>query len=184
VTAPFRPETAAAASSPTARIGEQTLTIALSTGTGTGPTALSAFDAALCAAGIGEYNLVRLSSVIPPHSTLVHSGAQGQRTGRWGDRLFCVYASQLAELAGEQAWAGIGWVRKQDGSGAGLFVEHEGPTEQGVRGDIASSLDDMVRRRGGEYSAPEVLITSATCVDQPVCALVVAGYETTGWDRC
>jgi hypothetical protein len=42
----------------------------------------------------------------------------------------------------------------------------------------------MVRRRGGEYSAPEVLITSATCVDQPVCALVVAGYETTGWDRC
>ena len=174
----------AATEHPTARTGERTLRIALSTGVGTGPTALSAFDAALCAAGIGEYNLVRLSSVIPPHSTLVRSGAAGQRTGRWGDRLFCVYASQLAQLAGEQAWAGIGWVRRQDGSGAGLFVEHEGPTEQGVLGDIASSLGDMVRRRGGEYSEPELLVTSAVCVDEPVCALVVAGYETTGWDRC
>jgi arginine decarboxylase len=65
-----------------------------------------------------------------------------------------------------------------------LFVEHEGPTEQGVLGDIASSLGDMVRRRGGEYSEPELLVTSAVCVDEPVCALVVAGYETTGWDRC
>jgi arginine decarboxylase len=169
---------------PTARTAEQTLTIALSTGTGCGPTALSAFDAALCAAGVGEYNLVRLSSVIPPHTTLVRVGAEGQRTGRWGDRLFCVYASQLAELAGEQAWAGIGWVRKQDGSGAGLFVEHEGPTESGVLDDIDRSLADMVGRRGGQYSQPELLVSSATCVDEPVCALVVAGFETTGWDRC
>ena len=182
-TAPFRSERTAPTGHPTARTSEQTLTIALSTGTGSGPTALSAFDAALCAAGVGEYNLVRLSSVIPPHSTLVR-GAEGQRTGRWGDRLFCVYASQLAELAGEQAWAGIGWVRKQDGSGAGLFVEHEGSSEQGVLDDIVNSLGDMVRRRGGEYSEPELLLTSATCVDEPVCALVVAGYETTGWDRC
>jgi len=184
LTAPFSPTAPALTSHPTAHTSEQTLAIALSTGTGSGPTSLSAFDAALCAAGVGEYNLVRLSSVIPPHSTLVRRGAQGQRTGRWGDRLFCVYASQLAELTGEQAWAGIGWVLKQDGSGAGLFVEHEGPTESGVLGDIACSLGDMVRRRGGGYSEPELLLTSATCVDEPVCALVVAGYETLGWGRC
>jgi arginine decarboxylase len=134
---------------PTARIGEQTLTIALSTGTGSGPTPLSAFDAALCAAGVGEYNLVRLSSVIPPHSCLVRSGAQGQLTGRWGDRLFCVYASQLAELAGEQAWAGIGWVLRQDGSGAGLFVEHEGPASSAcwTTSRAASATWSAARRR-------------------------------------
>lgn len=181
---PFYPTSPALARHPTARVGEQTLTIALSTGTGSGPTTLSAFDAALCAAGVGEYNLVRLSSVIPPHSTLVRSATEGQRTGRWGDRLFCVYASQLAELAGEQAWAGIGWVIKQDGSGAGLFVEHEAASEHGLMNDIASSLADMVRRRGGDYSEPELLVTSATCVDEPVCALVIAGYQTMEWDRC
>jgi arginine decarboxylase len=62
-------------------------------------------------------------------------------------------------------------------------VEHEGPTEQGVRDDIAASLGDMVARRGGAYSAPQLVLSAATCVDQPVCALVVAGYETAGWHR-
>jgi arginine decarboxylase len=180
-TAAFR--VAAADAPPTARIRERSVTITLSTGSGTGPTALAAFDAALCAAGVGEYNLVRLSSVIPPHAELRRSGPEGQLTGRWGDRLFCVYASQIAEQPGEQAWAGIGWVRTQDGSGAGLFVEHEGPAEQDVRDDIAASLGDMVARRGGAYSTPQAVLSSAVCVDQPVCALVVAGYETAGWDR-
>jgi arginine decarboxylase len=168
---------------PTAPIRERSVTITLSTGTGTGPTTLAAFDAALCAAGIGEYNLVRLSSVIPPHAELRRTGPQGQLTGRWGDRLFCVYASQIAERPGEQAWAGIGWVLKQDGSGAGLFVEHEGPAEQGVRDDISASLGDMVQRRGGAYSEPQLVLSDTVCVDEPVCALVVAGYETAGWHR-
>jgi arginine decarboxylase len=171
------------ATTATAALSERTLEITLTTGEGAGPTALSAFDAALCAAGVGEYNLVRLSSVIPPRSAVVTGGGQDQLTGRWGDRLFCVYASQVAERTGEQAWAGIGWVLRGDGSGAGLFVEHEGTSEQAVRGQIAASLGDMVGRRGGAYTAPQVLLQGAVCVDRPVCALVVAGYETAGWDR-
>lgn len=172
-----------AAALPTAAVHERPVIITLSTGTGTGPTTLAAFDAALCAAGVGEYNLVRLSSVIPPSAELRRTGPEGQLTGRWGDRLFCVYASQLAELAGQQAWAGIGWVLRQDGSGAGLFVEHEGATEQEVRDDISASLGDMVTRRGGAYTEPQLVLSTATCVEQPVCALVVAGYETAGWHR-
>ena len=170
---------------PVARVREAGVVVTLSTGTGSGPTALAAFDAALCAAGVGEYNLVRLSSVIPPGATLRHTGAEGQLTGRWGDKLFCVYASQVAEQVGEQAWAGIGWVLRQDDSGAGLFVEHEGPTREGVLSDIHASLGDMVVRRGGGFSAPQVTLSSATCTQEgrPACALVVAGYETAGWHR-
>ena len=41
-------------------------TIVLSTGLGVGPTALAAFDAALLDAGVANYNLICLSSVIPP----------------------------------------------------------------------------------------------------------------------
>lgn len=170
---------------PLASVHERSVTVTLTVGTGTGPTSLSAFDAALCAAGIGEYNLVRLSSVIPPGAVLEHTGPEGQLTGRWGDRLYCVYASQVAERVGEEAWAGIGWVLRQDGSGAGLFVEHEGPTREGVLGDIHASLGDMVVRRGGGYTEPQVTMTSAVCTEpgRPVCALVVAGYETQGWTR-
>jgi pyruvoyl-dependent arginine decarboxylase len=40
-------------------------------GFGRGETGLSAFDAALGDSGVLNYNLIRLSSVIPPCSTVV-----------------------------------------------------------------------------------------------------------------
>ncbi|MCJ7816384.1 MAG: pyruvoyl-dependent arginine decarboxylase [Candidatus Aenigmarchaeota archaeon] len=40
-------------------------------GTGEGPTALAAFDKALYDAGIGNYNLIKLSSVIPGNSKVI-----------------------------------------------------------------------------------------------------------------
>ena len=44
------------------------LTIHLSSGTGEGPTPLAAFDAALWHASVANYNLLCLSSVIPPNA--------------------------------------------------------------------------------------------------------------------
>ena len=46
----------------------QTMQIHLASGVGSGPTELAAFDAALAAAGVANYNLLYLSSVIPPAS--------------------------------------------------------------------------------------------------------------------
>ncbi len=98
----------------------------MSAAVGTGPTELAAFDDALLKVGAANFNLVRLSSVIPPASQVAERiGAIGSPGGTWGDRLYVVYAEQRAGRPGEQAWAGVGWV--QDESGRGLFVEHEGP---------------------------------------------------------
>ena len=60
------------------------LPIRLSRATGTGPTALAAFDAALRGAGTANFNLVRLSSVIPPASTVavLEPTAAPRRVGR------------------------------------------------------------------------------------------------------
>ena len=41
----------------------------LVSGIGTGSTVLNAFDAALLSAGVGNFNLLRVSSILPPHST-------------------------------------------------------------------------------------------------------------------
>ena len=73
------------------------LRIPILASTGSGPTALAAFDAALLGAGIANYNLIRLSSVIPP-STVIDAtdGAPWRERGHWGDRLYCVYARQDA----------------------------------------------------------------------------------------
>src|SRR3989344_4184022 len=94
-------------------------------GTGAGDTPLSAFDAALFNAGIANYNLVHLSSIIPPGyepriEKLNWNGADDA-----GSRLYVVIASQTEIEHGKEAWAGLGWVLAEDQS-LGLFVEHTG----------------------------------------------------------
>jgi arginine decarboxylase len=153
------------------------LNISIRTGTGRGSTPLSAFDTALLDAGVGDFNLVTLSSVIPPASRIRHVDAP--LAGTHGDLLFCVRAEAFADLPGHEAWAGLGWVT--DETGGGLFVEHHGTSEASVVEQIEASLADMNRNRGGGYGPVQMTLASAVCVDEPVCALVVAAYRVTSW---
>jgi arginine decarboxylase len=50
------------------------LEIQVTTGTGEGPTPLAAFDAALLDAGVANYNLILLSSVIPAGASSAEPG--------------------------------------------------------------------------------------------------------------
>jgi len=45
--------------------------ILITDGVGTGPTRLAAFDAALQIAGIGDFNLIELSSIVPNGSEII-----------------------------------------------------------------------------------------------------------------
>ncbi len=164
-----------------ARHHEDAPVIRVSAGSGSGRTRLSAFDAALRSAGVANFNLIRLSSVIPPGAEVREVEAVDQLVGRHGDRLFCVYASAHAELPFHQAWAGVAWALADDGSGAGLFVEHEGPSEDQVSHDLTASLEDLIAGRGGGYAEAGRVVTSVTCDTEPVCAVVVAAYLAQGW---
>jgi arginine decarboxylase len=183
---PFSPQEALSIDAEIASRGKRasmrSLHIPVTSGLGTGPTALSAFDAALVAAGVANFNLVRLSSVIPPASAIVPSEAPSRPAGSWGDRLYVVYAAWTATGDGEEAWAGIGWVQDPE-TGAGLFVEHEGPSRAAVEGDITASLDAVQRNRGVTLSPARMVLRGARCEGDPVCALVIATYESTSWRR-
>lgn len=159
------------------------LTIEIATGVGRGPTAIAAFDAALREAGVHNYNLIRLSSVVPPASDIKVLGGAAKPPGDWGDRLYVVYAAQQATLPGEEAWAGIGWVQ-QPGTRKGMFVEHEGPSEEMVRSAINLSLDSLVKGRDDEvFGAARQVVRGAVCDGEPTCALVVAVFEAQGWGK-
>ena len=161
----------------------------------TARTALAAFHRALVGVGLGHYNLVRLSSVIPPH-TEVGVGRRGQGpalTGGWrgprpeelvdghhGDRVYCVYAEHRADVPGTEAWAGVGWTQRVDGQG-GYFVEHHGSSAEAVREDIRASLTDMVENEVAAFGPVECVVEGVVCESTPVCALVVVPYAVVGW---
>jgi pyruvoyl-dependent arginine decarboxylase len=153
------------------------LDITIRSGSGTGRTLLSAFDHALQGAGVADFNLVTLSSVIPPASRI--RSVEGVLPGGHGDLLFCVRAQAFAERAGDEAWAGLGWCT--DDTGGGLFVEHHGETEQSVAEQIELSLGDMNANRGGGYGPVHMALASAVSTGAPVCALVVAAYRVSSW---
>lgn len=157
------------------------LTIKVTSGSGKGRTKLAAFDSALRAAGVADHNLIKLSSVIPPGSVVEVTAPEEQLRGGFGDVLYCVYAAAYATERGDDAWAGIGWSRAMDGLGSGLFVEHSGHAEEQVSSMITMSLADMNSGRQHAFALEDMVLSSAHCSSQPVCAVVVATYRTAGW---
>jgi arginine decarboxylase len=158
--------------------------IHIGSGVGNGPTSLAAFDSALNAVGIANYNLLRLSSVIPPDSEIVlHDGHINETMpGQWGDRLYVVMAEIAATKPNEEAWAGVGWVQDQE-TGRGLFVEHEGRSEESVRSDIQQSLEALMVTRGIDFGEIRMKVIGKTCTDAPVNAMVAAVYQASDWNN-
>jgi arginine decarboxylase len=157
------------------------LNIQVASGTGSGPTKLAAFDAALQTAGVANYNLIRLSSIVPPASKIiVHEGAVTKLAGNWGDRLYVVMAEHRIDTPNAESWAGIGWVQNEK-TGQGLFVEHEGASKATVTRDIEQSLKSLIASRDMEFGPVHMKVTGITCVHAPVCALVIATFQPSSW---
>jgi len=158
--------------------GQTPLAITVRTGSAEGSTLISAYDGALQQAGVADFNLVTLSSVIPPIARVTRD----HRTleGGHGDRLTCVQAVAYADHPGEHVWAGLGWVT--DSAGKGLFVEHTGGSRVTVEEQIRLSLADMVARRSGDYGDLQTALATAHCTSRPVCALALAAFRVEGWE--
>jgi arginine decarboxylase len=156
-------------------------TIEIASTVGTGPTKLAAFDDALIRCGVGNFNLIRLSSVIPPATEVVTTKGPLDVLGNWGDRLFVVMAEQRVDRVGREAWAGIGWVQHEE-TGRGLFVEHEGISEHQVRDDIEHSLAALMQARPHvSFGEPKSVVAGGRCFGEPICAMAVAVYESASW---
>jgi arginine decarboxylase len=153
--------------------------ITLASGLGRGPTPLAAFDAALLDAGVANYNLLCLSSVIPPGSTIVR-GRWNTPAQDWGRRLYCVLSQAREDRPGHEVHAGIGWVHDA-GEGHGLFVELHDDDRERLDHDLRATLASMQRQRGVALGEVHTQIASARCADEPVCALVIAVYASAPW---
>ena len=106
-------------------------------GAGEGPTGLSAFDAALAAAGIHNYNLVPLSSIIPPDATLAETGMH-EPSWPVGSLIGTVMASNRSSTPGDTISAGLGWTLADRG---GVFFEEHGESVEHVEHQIKRGLN-------------------------------------------
>lgn len=158
----------------------QGLDVIVTYGTGMAPTELAAFDAALHEAGVAHFNLIRLSSLIPPCSRVSAPRTWPALAGGWGDRLYAVYADHRVSTPGAWACAGLGWIQDED-SGAGMLVEHCGDDEAAVEARLKATLEDLAGRRPGRFGPRSARITSIVCADDPVAAVVVAALRVEPW---
>lgn len=153
--------------------------IVVTSGVGTGPTALAAFDAALLQAGIANFNLLVLTSVIPPASRVVEVSGGANPPGGWGDRLYVVLSEARVQESHAEAWAGLAWAQAEDGRG--VFVEHRGHARAQVEADLHATTSALLRSRRGDYGPVRTRIEGIVCDHEPVCALVAAVFSARGW---
>lgn len=158
---------------------QRALNIHLSCGSGQGPTPLAAFDAALLDAGVANYNLLCLSSVIPPHARIVRAKHQ-TAPGDYGRRLYVVMSQMRQSAPGCDAHAGIGWIQ-QGNDGPGLFVELHHADREGLEAELHATLEAMRCGRDIDYGSVRTAIASRRCETLPVCAVVVAVYASEPW---
>lgn len=140
-------------------------------GTGVGATAVSSYDSALAAAGVHNYNLLPVSSVIPADTPVVEADTAPD-LGPHGNILFVVQSRATTDR--NRATAGLGWILED---GFGVFYEAHGELDvTTVRSRIIAGLSDARELRDWPAGDNEMKIVTARSDDEFVTAVVLGIY--------
>jgi len=162
------------------------MNIIISSGKGQGKTLLSAFDGALFDAGVSNYNLLVLSSIIPPGS-VIKRHKYTTPDEEYGHKLYVVMSEMRSRESGRYIGAAVGWCQEEDGRG--VFVEHHfiENSEEAVRSqleeEVERSLSDLCHLRGFSFTREKMGIKTSVVkvTDSPSSVLVVAVYQSQSW---
>ncbi len=146
------------------------------TGASEGYTPLNAFDGALLAAGIGNTNLVKMSSIVPPGTREV---PVSELLLPPGALVPVAYASMESDIPGSMICAAVAAAWPADPSRPGLIMEYHA---HGHREDAESVVRRMaeegMRKRGWEVRALQ-----AAAIDHRVAKIGCAFAAVVLWDR-
>ena len=110
----------------------------LASGKGDALTPLNAFDFALLDAGIGNTNLVKVSSILPPKCEKIDS-----IKFPYGSIVPVAYASITSDLKGEVIAAAVAAAEPEDETSPGVIMEY---SARGHKEDIEKIVIDMAKR--------------------------------------
>lgn len=125
-------------------------------GASEGETELNAFDNALLEAGIGDVNLIKVSSILPPEVEILDELHNLPK----GAFLPVVYTTVSSTQAGDFLAAAIGYGRAENGFGVIMEASGVNVTEESVRKEVEDKVKFAFARRGLDVA--ELRIASAT----------------------
>src|SRR5512132_4412028 len=105
-----------------------------------GGTTLNAFDNALLAAGIGNINLIKVSSILPPEVPVIDLPKI---------KLGALIPTAYAAITGETVAAAVGYAVPDDPAKSGVIMEFHGlATKAEAERQIHLMLEEAFRTRG------------------------------------
>mgnify|MGYP001187837645 FL=1 len=118
--------------------------VAITSGAAEGPTKLNAFDNALLEAGIGDVNLIKVSSILPRNTMIVELPELEP-----GSMVNCVLSHMVSERRGDLISAAVAVATSSD---FGCVVENSGINRdpEDVRSEAVSMVRYMMSVRGLE----------------------------------
>ena len=110
---------------------------------------LPSFDKALLDAGVGNYNLVRLSSILPAHCKFVHA-SEITKYIQEGSLLPTAYSTISSNKAGEEivSTIGVGLSENEDDVGVIMEFSATGMTLSSAFEILRSMIDEAFEVRG------------------------------------
>lgn len=131
----------------------------ISTGIGRSKYRITSFDHALCGAGVGNYNLVRLSSILPLNS---------QRMDKiglpLGSLLPIAYAVQTGRTGMISSAVAIGYPKEYDDAHCGVIMEFEGECgEEEAKRIVENMVREGFEKRGWALDYIESASVQAEC---------------------
>jgi arginine decarboxylase len=143
------------------------ITMAAATaGRAEGGTSLNAFDNALLAAGIGNINLIKVSSIVPPEVSMIELPKI-----KPGALIPTAYAAATSETPGETVAAAVGYALPDDPAKNGVIMEFHGVASQAeAERAIDAMLEEAFRVRGEAIRERKIFAVEHT-VERIGCAL-------------
>lgn len=127
-------------------------------GSSEGFSLLNAFDGALLASGVGDTNLVRMSSILPPHCEEVKPAPVPLPQGAL---VPVAYASLYCDVPGEIISAAVAIGIPKDVNRAGLIMEYSARAEEkAVVEQVKKMVEKGMETRNREIK--EIMSISAT----------------------
>ena len=129
-------------------MSKEKLIIRITCGSGVGPTEIASYDAALHDAGISNYNLVQVSSVIPKNAKIEVVNEMPYLVP-FGNRLWVVQAKTTRRKNEGDAVAGLAWAESEN---AGIFYESSGGrNEDEVREELIQGIESCKELRKWKF---------------------------------